>query len=162
LNSVVKNKKRSPFRKRAAKGEPKLYEAMFLVDSADATADWEGVDSAIKNMLEKAGAEIVSIRKWDDRRLAYDIKGHSRGTYILCYFRAEGKRVQDIERDVQLSERIMRVLILSTEKQSLEDIEKEPLSQEDSETGIPKDAPAPTEKRRRKADAEQKTEKSDF
>lgn len=120
LKTVVKNKKGTPFRKRIAKREPKLYEAMFLVNSAKAAADWDGITAAIKNILEKAGAEIVSIRKWDDRKLAYEIDGHSRGTYILCYFRAEGRRVRDIERDVQLSERIMRVLILCAEQQTTE------------------------------------------
>ncbi len=103
----------------------KLYEAMFLVDSAEATADWEGINAVIKKILEKTGAEIVSIRKWDDRRLAYEINGKSRGTYILCYFRTEGGRIREIERDVQLSERIMRVLILSVEHMSQEDIEKD-------------------------------------
>jgi len=103
----------------------KLYEAMFLVDSAEASADWDGVNSAIKKILEKAEAEIVSMRKWDELRLAYEIDGKARGTYILCYFRAEGEKLRDIERDVQLSERIMRVLILCAEHMSLEDIEKE-------------------------------------
>ena len=101
----------------------KLYEAMFLVDSAEA-ADWDAVIKAIKNILERAEVEIVSIKKWDERKLAYEINGKTRGTYILCYFRADGKRIQDIERNVQLSERVMRVLILSTEGRDKEDIEK--------------------------------------
>jgi small subunit ribosomal protein S6 len=115
LKTVVKSKRRTPFGKKSAKREPKLYEAMFLVDSDEAAADWDGVNTTIKNILKKAGAEIVSITKWDDRKLAYEIKGKSKGTYILCYFRAEGGRLRDIERDVQLSERIMRVLILCAE-----------------------------------------------
>jgi len=98
---------------------------MFLVDSSQAGADWDGIMAAIRTILEKAGAEIDSIRKWDDRRLAYEIKGKSRGTYILSYFRVDGERIQDIERSVQLSEKIMRVLILSAERQRPEDIEKD-------------------------------------
>ncbi len=103
----------------------KLYEAMFLIDSAEATADWDGINTLIRTILERAGAEIVSIRKWDDRKLTYNISGKSRGTYILCYFRAEGGRVREIERDVQLSERIMRALILTAEHMSRQDIEKD-------------------------------------
>jgi len=111
LKTVVKNKK--------------LYEAMFLVDSAEAAADWEGVSGAITGILEKGGAEIVSLRKWDDRKLAYGINGKDKGVYILCYFRAEGERLREVERDVQLSERIMRVLILCAEHMTEEDIEKD-------------------------------------
>jgi len=105
----------------------KLYEGMFLVDSAEAAADWDKVETSIKNILVRAEVEIVSVKKWDERKLAYEIGGKSRGTYILCYFRADGERIRDIERDVQLSELIMRVLILSAEHItfSQEDIEKE-------------------------------------
>jgi small subunit ribosomal protein S6 len=98
---------------------------LFLVDSALAASDWEGVLGTIRSILEKAGAEIVSIKKWDECRLAYEIKRVSRGTYILVYFNVEGRRISQIERDVQLSERIMRVLILTTEKMEQQDIDKD-------------------------------------
>lgn len=98
---------------------------MFLVDSAEAATDWDGIVGTISKMLEKAKAEIVSIRKWDDRRLAYDIHGVSRGTYIIAYFRVDGQKVQDIEKSVQLSERIIRVLILNAEHMTAEEIERD-------------------------------------
>jgi len=102
----------------------KLYEAMFLVDSAQAASDWDGITGAIETILKRAEAEIVSMKKWDERRLAYDIQKKSRGTYILCYFRADGQKISAIERDVKLTERIMRVLILSAETRSQEDVDK--------------------------------------
>ena len=103
----------------------KLYEAMFLIDSAEAAADWDGINTTIRNILERAEAEIVSIKKWDERKLAYEINGKTRGTYILCYFRVAGDRIRDIERDVRLSERIIRVLILCAEHREKEDVEKD-------------------------------------
>lgn len=118
---------------------------MFLVDSGKAASDWDGINAAIKKILNRAEAEIVSMRKWDDRRLAYDIKSTSRGTYMLCYFKVDGQKIQSIEKDVQLSENIIRVLILSTEQMTKEDIEK--------------DTPATkTEKEKEKAIAEQPKE----
>lgn len=98
----------------------RLYEAMFLVDSAE--ADWDRISGVIKKILEKAGAKIVSMKKWDERRLAYEINGKSRGTYVLCYFRADGQKIRQVERDARLSEAIMRVLILGTEGRDEEDI----------------------------------------
>ena len=105
--------------------EKKLYEGMFLVDSGKAASDWDGVNAAINKILDRAEAEIVSMRKWDDRRLAYDIRRTSRGTYMLCYFKAEGQKIQGIEKDVQLSENVIRVLILSTDQMTKEDIERD-------------------------------------
>jgi small subunit ribosomal protein S6 len=93
----------------------RLYEAMFLVDSALAT-DWDGIIKTIKDILSRVNAEIVSLDKWSERKLTYEIEHKSRGTYILCYFRADSSRIKEIERAAQLSERIMRVLILSVDK----------------------------------------------
>ena len=103
----------------------KMYEGMFLIDSAQAAADWDGSIAAITKILEKADAEIVSIKKWDERKLAYPIKGQSRGTYILCYFKADGQKIHEVEKSVQLSEQIIRAMILNAEKITAEDMEKE-------------------------------------
>jgi small subunit ribosomal protein S6 len=112
----------------------RLYEGMFLVDSALATADWEGTVAFIENILKRAEAEIVVLRKWDERKLAYDVEHKSRGTYILTYFRADTQRIGGIEKDVQLSEKVMRVLILGTEDRPQEmidrDIAGQPLQRE--------------------------------
>jgi small subunit ribosomal protein S6 len=113
-----------------------LYEGMFLVDSALAGSNWDSVINTIKTILERAEAQIVSIRKWDDRKLAYEIHGKGRGAYILCYFRVNGERIKEIEKAVQLSEQIMRVLILNAEHMTAEDIEKEtPASKIEKEKG---------------------------
>lgn len=93
----------------------RLYEAMFLVDSAQAASDWDGTMGAIETVLKRADAEVVVLRKWSERRLAYDIGKVSRGTYLLCYFRAEPLRIIALEKDVRLSEMILRMLILSAE-----------------------------------------------
>ena len=103
----------------------KLYEALFLIDSAEAASDWDGICEYIKKVLDKSGAEIVSLRKWDDRPLAYEINRKKRGVYILVYFNAPGDGIGVIERDVQLSERVMRVLILKGDHLTEDDLNKD-------------------------------------
>lgn len=103
----------------------RIYEGMFLVDSALAGADWNRVISAIERIFERAGAEVISLKKWDERRLAYEIDHKDRGTYILTYFRVDGSKIQSIERDARLSDDLLRVLILNAEVMSSEDVEKE-------------------------------------
>ena len=98
---------------------------MFLIDSAEAAKDWDGIIELVTKMLNKIDAQIVSLRKWDERPLAYPIKRCSRGTYILAYFKADGLKIHELERDVLLSERIMRALILRVEHLTEEDIIKQ-------------------------------------
>ncbi len=103
----------------------RLYEAMFLVDSAQAGSDWDGTLAAVNKVLERADAEVVSLRKWADRKLAYEIAHKNRGTYILTYFKALPEKISPMEKDVNLSEQITRVLVLSTEDRPADCIEKD-------------------------------------
>ncbi|MBN1764574.1 MAG: 30S ribosomal protein S6 [Sedimentisphaerales bacterium] len=93
----------------------RTYEAMFLVDSATATANWDDVIAEINNLLERAEADVIVLKKWDERRLAFEIAGRKRGTYIITYFKAPPARISGIERGVQLSESLLRVMILQAE-----------------------------------------------
>ncbi len=103
----------------------RLYEALFLVDSAEAASDWQGINDHVKKIIERNEAEILSIRKWDERPLAYPIMGRKRGTYILVYFNALCVKLGAIERDAQLSERILRVIILRGDHITPEDMAKD-------------------------------------
>jgi small subunit ribosomal protein S6 len=98
------------------------YEAMFLFDSTFAT-DFSRVEREVSRLMERAGAEIVLCRKWDERKLAYDIKGRKRGCYVLTFFRAGSDKINGIERDAQLSESVLRMLILRADHMTLEDME---------------------------------------
>jgi small subunit ribosomal protein S6 len=128
----------------------RLYEGMFLVDSALATADWEGTLAVVENILKRADAEVVAIRKWGERKLAYDIDHKTRGTYILAYFKAEGPRIAGIEKDVLLSEKILRVLILGTEKRPPELIEADIKGQPRVEPEGPPEREEPEPRRERR------------
>ncbi|MCP4452281.1 MAG: 30S ribosomal protein S6 [Planctomycetes bacterium] len=103
----------------------KLYEAMFLVDSAQAGSDWDGTMATINRVLERAEAEVVTTRKWADRKLAYEIEHKNRGTYVLCFFKADPSKISGMEKDVLLSEKIMRAMITSTEGRSEAVLEKD-------------------------------------
>lgn len=88
-----------------------LYEGMFLM-SQDGGSDLGGALAHISDLLGRIEAEIVLLQKWDDRRLAYPIKGQKRGLYLLAYFKADASRVVNLERDCNLSESIARVMVL--------------------------------------------------
>ena len=87
------------------------YEAMFLLGQAQA-ADFSAAVAHVRQLIEKHGATIIALRKWDERRLAYEIKKQKRGLYILAYFKAPNDQLGHIERDCNLSEKVLRAMIL--------------------------------------------------
>ncbi len=99
----------------------RLYEGMFLVDSAIA---WDQVTGRITTLLEKYEGNVTDLKKWDERRLAYEIKGKNRGLYVLVYFEMPTGMLHELERDIHLSEDIMRAMILRTDAMTEEDLQR--------------------------------------
>jgi len=88
------------------------YEGMFLLDSTKAAVSWDDTVKHVHDILAKHNAEIVASRQWDERRLAYPVEGHKKGTYLLTYFKTEGANLKEIEADCRLSDVVLRDLVL--------------------------------------------------
>jgi small subunit ribosomal protein S6 len=92
-----------------------VYEGMFLLDSNRWNNNPQGISSEMTALLERQGAEVLAARPWDERRLAYPIRGQRKGVYWLSYFRVDGERVGEIERQCRLSDSVLRQLILKVD-----------------------------------------------
>lgn len=91
------------------------YEGMFLLDSTKTAASWDDSVKHVHDILTKYESEIVASRQWDERRLAYAVSGHKKGTYLLTYFKTDSSKLKDINHDCHLSDVILRELILKVE-----------------------------------------------
>ena len=92
------------------KPDSKQYEAMFLFPPPG-VVDVDGMIKNAQGIIERHGGKILVIKKWDERKLTYEIKRQKRGTYIVAFYQGPGASVGAIERDVNLSEDILRVLV---------------------------------------------------
>ena len=97
-----------------------VYECMFLLDTNKVAGDHAAAARQLQGLLERNQAEVLASRPWDERRLAYPIKGQKKGLYYLTYFRTDGKNVANIERDLQLNETVLRSLILRVDPKLVE------------------------------------------
>ena len=98
------------------------YEGLFLFSQSQAASLQEAVDH-IEEIIGRAEAELISLRKWDERRLAYEIKGNKRGVYFLAYFRARASAMISLERDCNLSEQLLRTLIVRVDQMTNDQME---------------------------------------
>jgi small subunit ribosomal protein S6 len=93
----------------------KTYEGMFLLSSVESKRDMEAATSHVTDLLKKHQAEPGTNYLWDERKLAYEIHQQKRGTYYLVYFKCPPENVAALRRDCELSEIIIRQLILAWE-----------------------------------------------
>ena len=94
-----------------------IYEGLFILDSNRYASDAAGSVAQINQAIESCEGEILASRLWEERRLAYPIGQHRKGTYWLTYFRLESTRVPEVERNAQLSDAIIRSLVTKIDPQ---------------------------------------------
>ena len=97
-----------------------VYEGMFILDSSRYGHDPEAVSGQIDATIQKFGGTILVSRLWEERRLAYPIKSHRKGTYWLTYFRLPGAQLVTLKRECQINEVILRYLFLKVDPRIVE------------------------------------------
>jgi small subunit ribosomal protein S6 len=110
-----------------------LYEGMFLLDNEAVRRDWAQAKGSVLSVLERHGAKVLAARRWDERRLAYKIRGRKRGTYLLGYFEQSGAGTSSVRRDLDITESLLRYLIVRADSVPEGELEK---SQAELEAGF--------------------------
>jgi small subunit ribosomal protein S6 len=97
-----------------------VYECLFILDSNRYARDPNGVSGEIPAMIEKLGGEVMVSRLWNEQKLAYPINGQRKGTYWLTYFRMQGPKLSQFNRECQLNGNILRHLTLTVDPRLVE------------------------------------------
>ena len=92
-----------------------VYEGMFILEANRFGRDPDAVSGQVSAMIENFGGEMLVSRFWEERRLAFPIKGQRKGVYWLTYFRLEGSRLVDLRRQCRITDEILRTLFLKVE-----------------------------------------------
>jgi len=92
--------------------EPVLYEAMYIVDAALEESAVEGIVTLLEEHVRANGGEVIATREFGRRRLAYEIEGHTSGTYKILYFQSHGNVVDEVTHEMHLTDGIVRGLVV--------------------------------------------------
>ena len=77
------------------------YEGMFLLDHGKVKNEVQkGIDE-VTALIEKVGGSVEKIGKWDERKLAYEIRRQKRGVYVLAHFKLDGNKIDELRREYQ-------------------------------------------------------------
>lgn len=96
------------------------YEFMFILDPTLDSAASLAVVERVEGIVKGQGGQIVSLKAWERRRLAYPVGGRHEGLYMLCYFDAPPEAIGGIESRVRLAEGVLRFIVLRTDKETRE------------------------------------------
>ena len=90
------------------------YEVTFVVRPDVDEAGFATVVEKVKNWIASGGGSVTQSNIWGRRRLAYPIKKLTEGQYVLLLADLPAQALVGLERDLRLSEEILRFLIVRT------------------------------------------------
>jgi small subunit ribosomal protein S6 len=91
---------------------PRPYEVTFIVRPDMDEAAFTSVVDKVKGWITAAGGAITQTNIWGRRRLAYPIEKLTEGQYVLLLANLPAASLASLERDLRLSEEILRFLIV--------------------------------------------------
>jgi small subunit ribosomal protein S6 len=66
----------------------------------------------LNQSVTSRGGEVVDVNHWGRRRLAYPIKRHFEGNYVVSQIKLDPGQVPDLESSLRISEEVIRHLIV--------------------------------------------------
>ena len=100
------------------------YETVFILTPVLSEDQMKEAVNKFKDVLVKAGAEIISEENWGLKKLAYPIEKKSTGFYELIEFKAAPETIKKLEVAYRRDERVLRFLTVKMEKYAAEYAEK--------------------------------------
>ncbi len=86
------------------------YESIFIIKPTLSDEETEKVIQKMQEIITAGGGEIINIENWGKKKLAYEIKKHKKGHYVLIHFKAEGPLVKELERNYRLSDAVIKFI----------------------------------------------------
>jgi len=93
-----------------------LYEHVFIARQDISPAQVEGLTETLAKIVTDNGGKIEKSEYWGLRNLQYKIKKNRKGHYSLFNIEAPAAAVQELERQENINEDILRSLTLRVEE----------------------------------------------
>jgi small subunit ribosomal protein S6 len=91
------------------------YEVVYIFDSALEEAAINERLARFHTLIQKPGAEAPQVSHWGKRTLAYPVKKHETGYYVVAKFDADATALPEFERAIKLDEGVLRFLVVVSE-----------------------------------------------
>ena len=95
-----------------------LYETLFVVHPERGSRMKEFIER-FKKVIEGQQGTVSLVDEWGMRDLAYRIDKQSKGVYALLRYQATGRAVEELERNLKLTDGILRYLTVRTEENAI-------------------------------------------
>jgi len=88
----------------------RVYELVFIADPGLGEPEVDALAAQVQGFVEKEGGRVSKLEKWGKKRLAYTVKRHREGSYVLLVIEGGAALIKEVERRIRVTDGIMRFL----------------------------------------------------
>lgn len=101
-----------------------IYENIVIFDAALADEEVEAAITKIKELIAGQGGEVLKVNIWDRKKLAYEIKKHKKGLYVLLFYKTPPATIKKIEEFYKVFDAVLKYIIIKLSAKQALDLEK--------------------------------------
>ena len=97
----------------------RTYEALYILSPELEEGDIQTMASGFEKLVTDSGGAIVRSEIWGKRKLAYEVKKHTEGNYVLLRFTSNPEFIDKLEAQLTLNESVIRFMVIHFDERTL-------------------------------------------
>jgi len=94
----------------------RVYEILFVADPNLGEAEVDAITAHVQGYVEKEGGKVEKIEKWGKKRLAYLVKRHREGSYVLIVAEGGPDIMKEVERRIRVTDGIIKFMTVRVDE----------------------------------------------
>jgi small subunit ribosomal protein S6 len=95
----------------------RTYEVLFIADPNLGEPEVDALAAQVQGFVEQAGGRLQKVEKWGKKRLAYDVRRHREGSYVLLVVEGSGGLIREVERRLKVTDGVIRFLTVRVDEE---------------------------------------------
>ena len=91
------------------------YETIFIINPDIDESQTNGLIEGVKTAIESGGGKVLKVDPWGKKRLAYAVKQHNDGYYVLIVFDSSPEFVTQLNGHYRITELIIKHIVVQFE-----------------------------------------------
>ena len=94
----------------------RTYEELFIIRPDATDEEIDPLVEQLTNTIASKGGNVDKSEKWGIRKLAYRVKKHNEGNYVLLHFNADPDAVSELERRLRVSDLVLKFITVRVDQ----------------------------------------------
>ena len=95
----------------------RVYEVLFIADPNLGEPEVDALTATVQGYIEREGGQIQKVEKWGKKRLAYVIKRHREGSYVLIVAAGKASVVKEVERRIRVTDGVIKFITVRVDEE---------------------------------------------